>query len=79
MDEEKIPYWKDYHANVTRGLIAAALCSLFFIFWFIGERILEKRHRSRSVNIGTIGTSYNKETDEVNMKGVDNYGMNKQE
>jgi len=79
MDGEKIPYWKDYHTNVTRGLIAAALCALFFILWFIGERVLEKKHRSRSVNIGTIGTSYNKETDQVNMKGVENYGMQKQE
>ena len=31
--------------NVTRGLVAAAICAGIFIVWFVVERFLEKRYR----------------------------------
>jgi len=71
METEEIPYWKDYKTNVTRGLIAAGICAGIFIVWFIAERIYERKHKRGR---GEIGTCYNRESGQVTMKGLDNYG-----
>merc|ERR1712227_445972 len=68
MDSEKVPYWKDYQTNVTRGLVAAAICAVIFIILFVAERFLQKRYRSDSLN---------RETGRVTMRGLDNMGMSK--
>ena len=31
--------------NVTRGLVAAAICAVIFIILFVAERFLQKRYR----------------------------------
>lgn len=31
--------------NVTRGLVAAAICAAIFIIFFVAERFLQKRYR----------------------------------
>merc|ERR1711983_266344 len=73
MDSESVPYWKDYQTNVTRGLVAAAICAVIFILLFVAERFLQKRYRSDSRNIA----SFNRETGKVTMRGLDNMGMSK--
>lgn len=73
MDSESVPYWKDYQTNVTRGLVAAAICAAIFIIFFVAERFLQKRYRSDSRNIA----SFNSETGRVTMSGFDNRGLSK--
>jgi len=65
--QDNIPYWKDYKANVTRGLVAAGLCAAFFIIWFVVQRFLEKKYRSGK---GTIGTSNNEQIGLDNLAAV---------
>jgi len=76
-----VPYYLDYQANVTRGIIAAVCCAAIFIIYGIVEKfVLRKRDSTARIDVSTITSSYSKEKGAtLHGIGVDNLALDKRE
>merc|ERR1712210_270592 len=80
--EEEVPYYKDYAANATRGVIAALVVVAIFLGYAILDRFVLKSGDGGNTNgkleVKTLTSHYSKETG-ATIRGVDNPGMEKTE
>merc|ERR1711874_157707 len=80
---DSVPYYKDYQANITRGVVAAVCCAGIFIIYAILERFLLRKEgstRGARVDVSTITSSYSKDKGAtLHGVGVDNMALDKRE
>jgi len=76
MDEMDVPYYKQYGANATRGLIAGLVVAVFFIGLGLFERfVLKKKGEGRRPRIQTRTATFSKSYGASVHLGKDNPGV----
>jgi len=78
---EEIPYWKNYQANVVRGVIAAICCAAFFITIGLVHKFRWRPENVSTSNGGSHAVTYKKEDDgvDIHADGQDNPAMQSEE